>query len=63
MERLWMIKFTKFAVTRFDLTIFLFLFYSIQNENVFTIEVQNEIEALKKGGGFVDLRKSAILHF
>ena len=58
-----MIKFTKFAVTRFDLTIFLFLFYSIQKENVFTIEVQNGIEALKKDGGFVHLRKSAILHF
>ena len=58
-----MIKFTKFAVTRFDLTIFWFLFYRIQKENVFTIEVQNGIEALKKGGGFVDLCKSAILHF
>ena len=63
MERLWMIKFTKFAVIRFVLTIFLFSFYSVQKENVFTIEVQNEIEALKKGGVFFDLRKSAILHF
>ena len=58
-----MIKFTKFAVIRFVLTIFLFSFYSVQKENVFTIEVQNEIEALKKGGVFFDLRKSAILHF
>ena len=58
-----MIKFTKFAVTRFVLTIFLFSFYSVQKENMFIIEVQNGIEALKKGGGFVDLCKSAILHF
>ena len=58
-----MIKFTKFAVTRFDLTIFLFMFYSVQKENMFIIEVQNGIEALKKGGVFFDLRKSAILHF
>ena len=58
-----MIKFTKFAVIRFVLTIFLFSFYSVQKENVFTIEVQNGIEALKKGGVFFDLRKSAILHF